>query len=164
MIGIPQIIVSDRAKWLEGPWKTEPDWIYYIDEETGFDILIKRNELLGHLCGYVGIFRDHPYYQINYMRDPLWKLDVYGGHLSFSGFYDGKQEIGICDPLGTWWLGFDCSQGKDYLPGIAAALALADPNAIIPTWRHDLNPANYKDIDFVLNECKLLAKQLKDVR
>ena len=37
----------------DGEWINEPDYLMWIDEDTGYKCEIKRHPQLGHLCGYV---------------------------------------------------------------------------------------------------------------
>lgn len=55
-----------KARLPEGVWQDEPDYQHWVDEETGLDCLIVRQPSSGHLCGYVGISKDHPLYGIKY--------------------------------------------------------------------------------------------------
>lgn len=55
-----------KDAWGQGEWVTEPDKIQMIHEETGLDSLIVRHPSSGHLCGYVGIAKGHPFYELRY--------------------------------------------------------------------------------------------------
>ena len=45
-ISMNQIIFTlnyiDKTDWPDGPWKLEPDKMLWIDEDTGYECLIKR--------------------------------------------------------------------------------------------------------------------------
>lgn len=56
----------DKSTWGLGPWQEEPDKRQWLDKETGYPCLIVRNARLGFLCGYVGVPRRHPAYQLHY--------------------------------------------------------------------------------------------------
>jgi len=51
----------DKSTWADGPWKTEPDKIQWVDELSQLDCLMVRNHM-GSWCGYVGVDLAHPLY------------------------------------------------------------------------------------------------------
>jgi hypothetical protein len=84
-----------------GPWNNEADnetW-----QAHGFTCEIKRTEPMGHLCGYVHIPEEHPWYAESY--DDIG-VDVHGG-LTFSA---------RCETSGGWMVGFDCAHFGDVTP------------------------------------------------
>jgi hypothetical protein len=66
-----------------------------------------------HLCGYVGVTKDYPTFQMNYTELPV---KVHGG-LTYAG--DGMAELfadknELIRKLGNhWWFGFDCCHAGD---------------------------------------------------
>jgi hypothetical protein len=108
----------DKSDWSDGPWKTEPDKIQYMDEVTGLPCLIVRARLSGALCGYVGVGPDHMCYSIhyNYLED----LPSHGG-ITFTGRCQ-NHEHGVCHIVEAsesddiWWIGYDCSHFMDVSP------------------------------------------------
>jgi len=67
----------DKSTWGEGPWTIEPDKIVWTDESTGLPCMVRRNERVGHLCGYVAIAEGHPLFERDFgQMDP--DLDVHG--------------------------------------------------------------------------------------
>lgn len=56
---------------LKGEWDIEPDKVQWIDDATGLDCLIVRNNTCLNLCGYVGIPKKHPLFSINYSECSL---------------------------------------------------------------------------------------------
>lgn len=157
----------DKTHWGEGPWQSEPDKIQYKDEETGLPCLIRRSPV-GVLCGYVGVSPTHPahgkeYGSHNYREseDPIIlkirDIEVHGG-LTYSDFcVEEDKETGIChiaeDNDKTWWFGFDCGHGGDCIPCVNVIDNLAE-------WFNIKN--TYRDIEYVKNEVKSLARQLAD--
>lgn len=136
---------SLKEKTKEGPWKNEPDRMEFRYKD--FNCLILRSQFL-NLCGYVGIKKDHPYYEKNFYELDE-KVNVHGG-LTYSDFCNRR----ICsdhyfsnDPL--WWLGFDCSHLGDYVPGIHGIHMYIEPSE-----------ESYKDIFYVDREIKSLVDQL----
>ncbi|MEM7621479.1 MAG: hypothetical protein AAF228_13715 [Pseudomonadota bacterium] len=101
----------DKSNWPEGEWKNEPDYLQYRDEETGLECLIIRN-IVGALCGYVGVDKNHPAYKVDafdWSNPSLENIDVHWG-LTFSGFLDRSNTE-------LWFLGFDCAHSGDLAPG-----------------------------------------------
>lgn len=156
----------DKSKWGDGPWQSEPDKKQWLDEETGYPCLIVRNgQEIGALCGYVGVHKGHPAFRKDY--DAIGYIDVHGG-LTFAntcGKYGGESE-GIChvssDKRKIWWFGFDCAHLRDLAPGAKAALEEIMPDHLKPS-RPDSHHRDdvYRDFDYVTNEVRNLAKQLK---
>ncbi len=111
-----------------------------LDNEVhGLQCVIKKTPM-GHLCGYVGVDKDHPYYQMHY--DDV-DVDVHGG-LSFAGELDDS---------GLWFFGFDCAHAGDYVPQMNVTLEdLGLPQMI--------TEESYKGLPFVMTEVGNMAKQL----
>lgn len=78
----------DRSNWPCGEWDDEPDFLEWVDEETGLQCEIKRHRD-GHLCGYV----------FAYHKDTDDDLKVHGTVT----FYQEK-------------FGFACAQACDLVP------------------------------------------------
>ncbi len=146
----------DKTKWERGPWDNEPDKIQWQDEETGLPCLIVRNSY-GALCGYVGVPEGHKFYQKHYDKCPV---DVHGG-LTFSGMCQpGDEAHHVChvpgpgEPDHVWWLGFDCAHLYDLCPRYTD---LEDAGINWPRWPED----TYKDVPYVKDEVRNLARQIK---
>lgn len=58
----------DKASWGSGAWSDEADKVQWVDEATGLDCLIVRNNG-GALCGYVGVPESHPLYGVGYSEE-----------------------------------------------------------------------------------------------
>jgi hypothetical protein len=90
------------------PWENEPDHAEWIQEPSGYRCRIKRNEITGSLCGYVGIPKGHVFWGIghDYDNDEVYAIqdDVHGG-LTYSAL-DG----------GWWYFGFDTNHYNDFAP------------------------------------------------
>lgn len=145
----------DKSAWGAGPWQDEPDKLQWRDEATGLPCLIVRHPSGGHLCGYVGVSADHPYFGKGY---DLVDVDVHGG-LTFA---DRCQSDGrICHVVesgeddNVWWLGFDCAHCWDLSPGFQSTLRAYG----LPPRPTDLED-EYRTLDYVRQQCVLLAGQL----
>ena len=130
-------------KLREGPWSKEPDELIFVDGTTLLECKIVRGGL-GHLCGYVAVPKDHPWYGVGYNDISQASgdyVEVHGG-LTFSGKLTLKTK--------KWWVGFDCAHLGDLVP----AARLAD---------HGDWDETYRDIGYVTNELVNLARQAKEV-
>ena len=129
-----------------GPWDGEPDKAQWIDEATGFDCLMVRNQF-GALCGYVGLPPDHPLHGQDYNDVDA---HVHGG-LTFAGpcMEGAPEDQGVCHvpeagrPDKVWWLGFDCAHAGDWAPDLSR-------------YGND----TYRTFDYVQHQCAVLAGQL----
>lgn len=163
--------------WGEGPWNNEPDKAQWVDEATGLDCLAVRNMGGGFWCGYVGVPKGHPAYGKGYndvrMHDDEY-LGVHGG-LTYSNTCAGE----ICHepepgrPDDVWWLGFDCAHAGDFSPQNNSYVGhptlgefykepydhfLAEKLSQV-----DLLRPTYRTFEFVQEQCRHLAQQLKDM-
>lgn len=145
----------DKTTWGEGPWQHEPDKVQWVDEETGFDCLVVRAGDMGHLCGYVGVAKGHPFFQVDENSINPWP-DVHGGLMYARFCVEGRGEHGICHvpfpgrPAHVWWLGFDCAHLGDTSPGIKSR-------------RYDGDAGDaYRTVHYVRNQCRELARQFKE--
>lgn len=166
-VNMPMMITQSFGELDEfgpGPWlwDGEPDKAQWVDEATGLDCLLVRGPM-GALCGYVGVDRTHTAYGKDYDD-----MDVYvHGGLTFANRCDEANPHGICHiplkgrPADIWWLGFDCSHGWDIIPRMLMhERDLPNypkmPNLPWPDGRH----SSYKNVAYVMGECKELAAQL----
>lgn len=151
---------EESRGWPAGEWDDEPDKVHWIDEETDMDCLIVRNGL-GGLCGYVAVTEDHPFYGKDY--DDV-DVEVHGG-LTFASKCQEHvtEDHGVCHVPApgrsdnVWWLGFDCAHLGDACPGM---IQYRNEISDSKLWDRD----TYKNIAYVKNEIRLLAKQLKAVK
>ena len=206
-----------KAKLPEGVWQEEPDYQHWVDEDTGLDCLIVRHPSSGHLCGYVGVPKDHSLFGIGYSDCSLpearvpnaeeiaqyniesmqfytehlkytpekaleradflnkyWKerkrcSEEYCGHsperifkvhggITYSRECHGK----ICHKTDNgdhvWWFGFDCAHAGDKTHFTKKSLEIE--SAFSDLHKTDV----YRDVNYVMGECKSLAKQLKQYK
>ncbi len=99
-------------------------------------------------CGYVGVNKGHPLYEINYNDIECdtyedYEIRVHGG-LTFSNYIHNISVASIDNPELIWWLGFDCPYPGDLIPGLTS------------TRRGNI----YRNEDYVRNQCVDLAAQL----
>jgi hypothetical protein len=104
----------DKSSWEEGEWSDEPDYMTWIDQETGYPCIAWRVYIPGTWCGYVGVPPGHPAH-----ADENLRVAAHYG-ITFWGY--GKElNDAICHPIDPnkteyWWLGFDCMHSSDYTP------------------------------------------------
>ena len=131
----------DKSRWPDGPWMYEPDQENWTDAETGLSCVILRHPDLGHLCGYVGVPKDHPAHGKDYDDDLLSEAhEVVHWGLTYSA--PSLPEDGIED---RWLFGFDCAHSCDLSPG----------NSLF-----DHIGETYRDMHFVREHCRRLAGAL----
>ena len=134
----------DRRSWGPGPWVHEPEDVVdpWMDEATGLQCFAARSQN-GAWCGYVALGDDHPYRGLQ-EQDLLGDIQVHGG-VTFCGpvlaLVHCTQTIA---PLG-WAIGFSTSDTW-----------LDKPPLDYGFWKL----GSYKNLAFVRNEIKKLAKQL----
>lgn len=134
------------------PWETEPDFLEFVDESTGYKCYIMRHPELKHLCGYVELPKEHKLYgETDKFDNKFLNLDVHGGvtYANKKKFYVTIKAM--CFTI-DFVVGFDCGHWTDYVP-YSLPWGM---NKII-------GDETYKDIEYVTNECKKLAKQLKEL-
>jgi hypothetical protein len=149
---------EEKTLWFgDGEWVKEPDIIAF--EHCGLQCKVIRNvqwedcEKLhmygGHLCGYVGIDKDHPYHAKSILDILDIDLDAHGG----VNFYEGG------------WIGFDCAHSGDLVPSIQLFKSkYSDELSPIPENRMKYSIFNpvYRNVAYVIEECKKLAEQLQN--
>jgi len=157
-----QIEGIDKAEWGNGPWHSEPDLAEWRDEATGLPCLALRHPRNGHWCGYIAVAADHPWTMEDW-SDYEAGVEVHGG-ITFGPARCQPEREGdkmpwhrVChvpradESEDVRWFGFDCGHSgyhdADLEPG-------GDP-----CWHKN---ATYRDLDFVVEQCALLAKQAKE--
>jgi hypothetical protein len=176
----------DKSSWPVGPWSSEPDFVEWVDEVTEYRCLIQRVPELGHLCGYVGVREDHMLYGMTAndrieaaranieLRDNLGIFDIVSeacsdepdGTVSLSlvlSPHGGVTWASTIDDYDEWFFGFDCGHAGDKT-GIASPMISEMQDAIdsfMSSFGVAMPQAVYRDIEYVAEECRLLAGKLK---
>lgn len=131
----------------------EADWL----TTSGLRAIVVMQEL-GHRCGYVVISKDHPLYGIsNISHDEISSLDVHGGVTCVN------YAIGIGPKIDDiWYIGFDCAHCFDSpSPEYIAKMIARIPSLCR---YYEMPGAAHKSLEFCINECENLAKQLKEIK
>lgn len=156
---------EDKIKnWGIGEWVDEPDKITFIHEGIKCEIIRPMEREMnghlfgGHLCGYCYVPHDHK----DFKKETL-DYDCYKGIT-----YDKK--IDILERV----VGFDCAHSGDVVPSmkylretIPELRKIREEHENIMQEYTELYPncdifkPSYKNINFVIEECKRLAKQIK---
>jgi len=89
------------------PWETEPDFLEFIDEDTGYRCFIQRHLELKHLCGYVELPKEHKLYG-SFSEKNFYNIEVHG-RVTYTGRREFKQQNYIADYV----VGFDCGHAGD---------------------------------------------------
>lgn len=133
---------------------SEGDYYDWIDPETGYECCWRRVGKFGDLCGYVRVPTSHPWYNYNGDLYGVESMDVHGG-ITFYGFMDFVQDdTNTPDPNNRkgYWIGFDCAHAGDLLP---RSFFDHGYGRIFGDYE------TYKTKEYVMKECKTLAKNLK---
>jgi hypothetical protein len=132
----------NKSSWPRGEWDNEPDLLKFT--YLGYKCQILRMADTGHLNGYVGITKTHPFVNKSQSSQIVMELSIE----SLIAVHGG---ITFADRIGTdkniWWFGFDCAHSGDGMPGMP-----------LPSYNKD---KTYRNLEYVKNEVKSLAKQLK---
>lgn len=158
VIELAEVPPADQMKLLfpDRPWESEPDRAEWFDAATGYKCRIERQKSSGTLCGYVGVFKGHPVWGVNY-NDADWEnphIEVHGG-LTFSD--TDKNEV--------HWFGFDTAHAGDFCPGIVLAMLKYAPDSDSKRrWMRGANGMfgneDYRTWEYVENEVRELVRAL----
>lgn len=174
-----------KDQWGEGPWQNEPDELDYVEAVTRLPCRLWRNRM-GVWCGYVGVFRGHPFFGTDYNecrcpRRPQGRRQ-YGARrvrgrdkfharrhkwscphsiealLEVHGgvTYTGPRKEALHSKQ-AWYIGFDCGHYNDISPGLEALLASL-PGRDKP---FESFGGTYRTVDYATTECMVLAHQLR---
>lgn len=131
-----KLLVEDR------PWEKEPNEEQWVDKGTGLLCRIRRHPEHLHLCGYVGVGKDHHLFQAT--EDTL-DFHVHGG-LTYANTEDD----------GIHWFGFDCAHAGDLCPGILIHLL----QIRIAEYEY-LRNEEYRTWDYVKAEVERMAMNIE---
>lgn len=116
-------------------------------EAHGLECAVLRNGAMGHLCGYVSLPKEHPWYGMRYGK--IEKLDncptVHGG-ITYS-----ENKLPCSDSEDGWWLGFDCAHAGDYVPYMPSI-------ELYESYAHEWT------LEEVIEETRNFARQLSEVQ
>ena len=104
---------ESRKRWPPGQWDKECDDFYFTYRRVH---CFGRRSVMGVWCGYVGVWRGHPWYEKGY--DDV-AIDGAHGGLTFAGrLHPGRGH--------PWCLGFDCGHCGDDSPGVQGLIGERD--------------------------------------
>lgn len=142
--------------------------IEQIFHSNGFKCVASIN-VMGVHCGYVGVPKDHVLYGVDCFSNQFrnYGLSCHGG-ITYSG---DANHLNLEDDE-LWYIGFDCGHAYDERDFGAAFKAFSgmkeQTNMILSEMlnRRHLNHSDWevRTLDYVLDECKFLARQLKKMK
>lgn len=155
---------DEKLKWFGyGEWVEEIDRIVF--EFMGYTATVNRviarepcdEEIYfgGHLCGYLKIPKDHPYYQ-----EKNIDIDCHYG-LTFNKLI-----------LGDHWIGFDCGHAGDFVPTMEK---LKNQNRSLREFREMFPPHEefkefaifnpiYRNMEYCIENCIYMIEQLEKIK
>lgn len=153
------------ARFGEGEWVDEPDEVVFT--HCGFKCRVSRigvNEtphediFSAHLCGYIFVPKDHPWFGLD--KEAFWEKDI-NVHGGVTDTYSYSDEL--------WRVGFDCAHSGDYMPTLEIPLKsefMRQLDKIIPVNSQLYRMCNptYKNVAFVTEELRKLAEQAQDAK
>jgi hypothetical protein len=123
--------------------------------------MVHRSDFSGALCGYVGVWPEHPLFGLDTsaLETALDRsLDVHGG-ITFASLGAIHEEGAR---LLVWAFGFDCSHAFDDTPWIVLTHArLSAERGDTELTRRLLPRGRYWTLDMVMDEVDRLALQLQ---
>lgn len=149
-----------RADWGPGPWDNEPDKVEWRDRESGLPCIARRGPM-GAWCGYVAVPPDHPWW-----GNGEAPVECHGGQTFGSMCDPSESDEAIChvpapgEPADVWWIGFDCGHYRDRQPGLDALFRKrGDEDDVSDRLAGGRGQAVYRDLAYVFEECRRLARQ-----
>lgn len=144
------------AWWGQGEWVAEPDEVNFDHADLQCKIIRmcvldgppeEDHHFGGYLNGYVKIPEGHPLYG----KDDMFSFDV--------DMHGGITHCGD-DLFEGYWIGFDCAHSTDIVPSLEKLKEEYGLNNEMTRRCDCIFPRNYKNIAFVMEECKSLAEQV----
>jgi hypothetical protein len=157
--------------WGYGEWVEEPDEGNFSHEGFSCKVIrIIKNDgtnyiFGGHWCGYIRIPEGHPWHGLD-------DGDSYEGEAERPAVHGGITYR--CTENDGHWIGFDCAHSGDLTPSHEVfkkqmselsdsyRASLQKLEEIEKSFKLTFRPPTYKNLSFVVEECKSLAKQALD--
>lgn len=160
-------LTKERKKeiWGDGPWVDEPDYLEF--NHKGINCVVRRIYTAGfggYLGAYIQISKEQP---LHVKKDAFIKYELSSHKKLFITYQNGED-----------WIGFHCGHSYDIIPSIRFVLEKSDinedpriqENREISKKFKQLFPDNpiinptYKTWDFVVEETKKLAEQIREYK
>jgi len=143
---------------VEMEWENELPHFEWFDKDM--HCIIHRNPRMKNLNGYVGVKPNHPLHRVSHIDD-YSKTDSLQCHGGITYSEEGPHIEGMLK--GYWYFGFDTAHSFDYVPGlIEIANKVSERFPMIPLPIEDEKV--YRNFEYVMDEVKQLAKQLKEIK
>jgi len=160
---------DEKLKWFGyGEWVEEPDEALFVHEGIRCHVIrvvkpeMNGSKFGGHFCGYLEIPEGHPWHG---QPSSQISCDVHGG-ITWTDFNESKE----------FWIGFDCGHSNDLIPSMDYNRKTI-PELIqiqkefeerIKQFKNTpcswLFESSYKNLNYVIEECKSVAVQAKAAR
>lgn len=139
--------------------KKEPD--KYRFSWKGFDCFIIRHPEYLCLNGYVAITKLSPrFYQKDCFDKDFPDIECHGG-FTFSN--STLKWWKIKKRKSAWWLGFDCNHYLDFAPGFVFTTEKILGKECVDREELENGRSTYKNLDYVINECKGIVNQILEM-
>lgn len=151
----PDVLAKKISKFdilPEGPWKAEPDFVFWYDQNNN-PLCISRLPFLGTFCGYIGCDKNSYYYKKDY--DQIDLETHYG--LTYSGFEPALilNNLDLNLQQEFWWLGFDCVHWNDVKPMMEVYFQMQLKSNQQET---------YRNIFYIKDILENMAKQINSIK
>lgn len=155
---------EEKTKWCGyGEWVEEADVVEfeYLGYKAAIIRILKREPFAkveayfgGHLCGYVQIPKEHPYFASK-DRNKIDELDCHGGIT----FNEAHEEH---------WVGYDCGHLGDYVPTMEhmrrtmpELKALKEAFPLFEGYeQYSLFNPVYRNVEYCIESCQLIIEDL----
>lgn len=169
---------DQKLKWFGyGEWVEETDC--FLFKYKGYYCAVHRvlkrepceEEVFygGHLCGYVEVPKNNPYYKKYFcidIEDVDVCLDCHGGIT-----YDDKESFisTLFNKPRDHWIGFDCGHSGDLIPSMelfkkSHKTQTSDYMQQIKNLYNNVFASEYRNISFCIKECMSLVDQLEHLK
>ena len=131
-----------------GEWIDEPDAVHF--EYKGVKCRILRGLRGGHLCGYIQVAKNHPWYDMDFLKS---EIECHGG-LTYAEHEDGG-----------FWIGFDCAHYGDYMPAmekninVYSSFKSDNPELFNQYPECSIWHPTYKNVEYCIAECEALVEK-----
>lgn len=138
------------------PWKDEPNFAYYTDENTGLDYFINRHPILGFLCGSVIIKKT----DVKLFPNELIDQEINGFFEEGKIVLLSELDWGFFANFPVWCISFHCGHAGDLVPHDFYSAKELKHTEKYYRLRFQFN--TYRDIKYVQKECIKLVAQVAD--
>jgi hypothetical protein len=141
--------IFDKRQWGKGEWQREPDYQSWIDKETRYACVARRN-VFGAWLGQVGVDTGHPLYMLSSASPEFEFIETHGKPADVLTCFNKDDAMKFIPPQKLWWIGFSCMGDGDFCPWIDQ-----------PRLKGKKLPSKvYRNLAYVVEQIEFLASQL----